>query len=117
MGHQVINHTRSIVVATHVSVANHFFARLMGLMGKAALPAGHGLWLEPCHDIHSCFMRFPFDALFVDRHGVVHHQIEHMKPWRVSKWVRNGHAVLELPAGTIAQTGTQPGDHLELQPK
>jgi uncharacterized membrane protein (UPF0127 family) len=114
-GKQAFNVTRQSVVATDVRMADHYFSRLMGLMGKPGLPAGHGLWITPCSDIHSCFMRFEFDAIFVDKQHKVLHLVERMKPWRVSKIVRGSKAVLELPAGAVAESGTQLGDLIELQ--
>jgi uncharacterized membrane protein (UPF0127 family) len=115
MGKQIINTSRQTLVAREVESADSYFKRLKGLMFRAELPPQHGLWIVPCFDIHSCFMRFRFDAIFVDKTLKVLHTIESMKPWRVSKLVRGGHAVLELPAGTIADTQTQVGDQLAWQ--
>ncbi len=112
---QAFNATRQSVVAAKVYMANHFFSRLMGLMGKPGLPPDQGLWIVPCADIHSCFMRFEFDAIFVDKQHKVLHLVERMKPWRISKLVRGGHAVLELPAGAVAASGTEIGDLIELR--
>jgi uncharacterized membrane protein (UPF0127 family) len=111
----VVNTTQRTTVAEHVSVADTVLSRLIGLMGKPGLPNGHGLWITPCADIHSCFMRFAFDAVFVNADGQVVHLIEAMKPWRVSKFVRGGKAVLELPAGAIQHSHTQLGDLLVLE--
>lgn len=115
MGKQVINTTRGTLVAVELEIADSYFKRLKGLMGRPGLSPQHGLWIVPCSDIHSCFMRFEFDAVFVDKTNQVLHLVESMKPWRISKFVRGGHAVLELPAGTIAKTGTAVGDRLEIR--
>lgn len=115
MGRQVVNITRQSVVAKDVTTADNYFKRLMGLMGKPGLPEHAGLWIVPCNDIHSFFMRFEFDAIFVDKQNTVLHLVERMKPWRISKFVKGGRAVLELPAGTIAATQTQVGDQIELR--
>jgi len=115
MGKQAINVTRQSVVAAEVRMADNYFSRLMGLMGKPSLPPKQGLWILPCSDIHSCFMRFEFDAIFVNKQHQVLHLVERMKPWRISKFVKGGHAVLELPAGAIAESGTQIGDLIELR--
>ncbi len=114
MGKQAVNVTRQTVIATEVRMADNYFSRLLGLMGKPGLPPSTGLWIVPCNDIHSCFMRFEFDAIFVDKQNTVLYLMERMKPWGFSKWVKGGRAVLELPAGTIAATGTQVGDQIEL---
>ena len=81
-------------------------------MGRPGLPGGHGEWITPCNQIHSCWMRFVFDALFLDETYRVLHVAEHMNPWRISKWVRGGRIVLELPAGTVSETHTAIGDQL-----
>jgi len=103
------------VVAAEVRMADNYFSRLMGLMGKPGLSPQQGLWILPCCDIHSFFMRFEFDAIFVNKQHQVLHLVERMKPWRISKFVKGGHAVLELPAGAIAESGTQVGDVIELR--
>jgi uncharacterized membrane protein (UPF0127 family) len=95
----------------------------MGLMGRATLPAGDGLWLPGSNGIHMMFMRFPIDAVFVgkpDGTGLrrvvsVHRRL---RPWTgVVWWVRGGHGVLELPAGTIDASGTEVGDQIEMVPR
>lgn len=115
MGKQIINTTRQTLVALEVEMADTYWRRLKGLMFRSGLPAHHGLWIVPCADIHSCFMRFPFDALFVDKELKVLHLAENMKAWRISKIVKGGHAVLELPGGTIAASQTEIGDQLAWQ--
>lgn len=115
MGRQVLNLTQNTLVAVDVRMADNVFKRFCGLMGKPGLPPFHGLWIVPCNDIHSCFMRFEFDAIFVDKENRVLHLVERMKPWRVSKFVKGGRAVLELPAGTIEASRTQIGDILEIR--
>ncbi len=112
---RAINTTKNLVVAEHVKMADNYFSRLKGLMGAPGLPEGHGLWITPCADIHSCFMRFEFDAIFVDQEGRVVHLIERMKPWRMTPWIKGSKAVLELDGGVIAKTGTALGDTVVLE--
>ena len=88
-------------IATHVTVADTFFARLRGLMFCKELSAGTGLLLVPCPQIHTCFMRFPIDAVFCDKTGKVLFVQENMKPWRWGRFVRGGHYTLELPGGSL----------------
>ena len=82
------------------------------MLGTSSLEAGDGLLIEPCQSIHSFFMQYPFDALFLNRGGRVVHVIHAMKPFRLSRHVFSGHSVLELPAGVIATTGTEKGDQI-----
>ncbi|MBK8191207.1 MAG: DUF192 domain-containing protein [Vampirovibrionales bacterium] len=114
--YQAVNETRQTIVAERVRMANTHWTRFWGLMGKPCLPPGDGLWLEPCADIHSFFMRFPFDAAFIDRSGKILRCVEAMRPWRASPWVRGSRVVLELPAGALAQSACQPGDIITLGP-
>jgi uncharacterized membrane protein (UPF0127 family) len=89
------------VLATRLTVAPSSWARFIGLMGRPAMGEGEGLWIEPCNSIHMFFMRFPIDAVFVDREGRVKRVLEGLRPWRVSPIVFGARAVIELPAGTV----------------
>jgi uncharacterized membrane protein (UPF0127 family) len=88
--------------------------RLRGLLGRSGLPAGEGLLLTPAPGIHTAFMRFPIDALFLDRNLRVLDIVERLRPWRVAS-ERRARAVLELPAGECARRGVHVGDRLELR--
>ncbi len=74
---------------------------------------GHALWIVPCESVHTCGMKFPIDVLYLDRKKRVRKLRSVMTPWRLSfcLWA---HSVLELPAGVIEHTKTQPGDQLIL---
>lgn len=85
----------------------------MGLMGRKGLPPGSGLYIPGCQSIHSFFMRFAFDAVFIDKQRQVVHLMHAMRPWRFSRMVWKAEGVVELPAGALARTDTRPGDYLE----
>jgi uncharacterized membrane protein (UPF0127 family) len=70
------------------------------------------MWLEPCTSVHTFFMRYPIDVLFVDASGVAIGR-QTLAPWRISRWYRKSRRVLELAAGTLEKTGTQVGDCIE----
>lgn len=110
----VYNVTRGRALAKDVESAFTFWRRLKGLLGRRTLSQGSGLLIKPCNSIHSFFMRFPFDALFLDDSMVVVYIIERMPPFRISPLIRNAKAVLELPAGTVSFTGTSIGDRLAI---
>lgn len=112
---RAVNTTKNVMIAKHVRVADNFLSRLKGLMGVPGLPEGHGLWIVPCADIHSCFMRFEFDAIFMDHGGKVVHLVERMKPWRMTPWIKGSKVVLELDGGVIDKTGTELGDIVVLE--
>ncbi len=89
------------VFAENLKMNNTFFSRLIGLMFKKDLPAGSGIVLKPCKQIHTCFMRFNIDVIFLDENLQVLHFIENMKPWRLSPLFLKALYTVELPAGTI----------------
>jgi uncharacterized membrane protein (UPF0127 family) len=109
----VKNISRNTLLAEKCILARTFFSRLLGLQFKKNLPSGCGLLITPCKSIHTFFMRFPIDAVFVDKNNTVLHIREGIKPWRVSKVVLDARSVLELPNGAVSATGTKVGDKLE----
>lgn len=108
------NTARNSILAESCRKAGSFTARLKGLMGVRSLPVGSGLLLCPCNSIHMFFMKIPLDIIFIDSGNIVVHVIQHIRPWRISPLIRKAAAVIELPAGTIAESRTVPGDLLEL---
>ncbi len=111
---KAINHTRKTCLAHSVIMADSFFPRLKGLLGKPRLNPGWCLVLKPCKSVHTVLMRFSIDVLFLDRHGRALRLISHMPPFRLSGIVRDSHLAVELPAGTLAASGTKVGDIIKL---
>lgn len=73
---------------------------------------GEGLWLVPCESIHTFFMRFPIDLIYLDRHHRVKRVRTAVSPWRLSVCF-SAHSVIELPGGTLLDRQTEAGDQLE----
>lgn len=96
------------VGGVQVRVARSFGARLVGLLGRGALAPEQALLLVPCDNVHTFFMRFAIDVVFVDRDGVVLAVVPRLAPWRVAA-ARRAHACLELAAGVAAVLGLEPG--------
>jgi hypothetical protein len=111
---RVRNLTKGVSLAEHAEVANTSAKRRTGLLKHKSLPRGSGLWLVPCEGIHTIGMKFPIDALFLNRDRRVVKIRPGMGKWRLalSLWA---HSVLELPAGATAETGTTVGDQLEVE--
>jgi uncharacterized protein len=109
----IVNLTRGDCVCVS-ELADGPLTRMRGLMGRRGLPAGEGLLISPAPAIHTAFMRFPIDALFLDRNLRVLDIVERLRPWRVAS-KRNARAVLELSAGECARRGVEVGDRLELR--
>lgn len=112
----VANLTRRHCVGSRVRLANHWWTRLRGLLGRRPLAEGEGLMLVPCRAVHMFGMRYPVDVLFVDGSGGVVATYHQLAPGSRSKWHRSAIAALEVPAGTLAMTQTQPGDSLMWYP-
>lgn len=96
-------------------VANNPWSRLVGLMGRSGLPKGGGLLIERSRSIHTHFMRFPIDVLFMGTDDRVVDLEPEMRPWKIRMAGRGARYVVELPAGTLRRTGTEIGDQLEVQ--
>ncbi len=111
---EVFNATRKARVSAFAGRADTFSARLFGLIPRRFLGEDEGLWLEPCAMIHMCFMRFPIDAVFLDKDLKVLRVIDGLRPWRVSPWVFGARGVLELPAGRC-RGRVEEGDLLEFR--
>ena len=93
-----------------VAVADTACQRARGLMGKPPLGHGRGLFLAPCSAIHTCFMRFDLDLIFVSRDFRVVRSMPSVAPWRVAWGGREAWAVLELQAGWFPLGQLMPGN-------
>ena len=112
---QVSNLTRRTVLATHMELADSGPKRNKGLLGREGLAPGEGLWIVPCESVHTFFMQFPIDLVYLDRDHRIKKLRNAVPPWRLSACL-TAHSILELPAGVISNTQTQPGDTLEFSP-
>jgi uncharacterized membrane protein (UPF0127 family) len=109
------NATRNAPVATKVEKADTPASRSKGLLGRESLPADEGLWIVPCPMIHTFFMKFPIDVLFLDADLTVRRVMEDLRPWRLSPWVLSARSVLELKGGTL-KGSVRVGDRIEMRP-
>lgn len=94
------------------SVAQTMWSRAVGLLNHATLPLEEGLLIRPCNNVHTFFMRFPIDVVFLDAESRVL-GIRSLKPWRVSPIVWKAKSVLELAAGVAQAKGLRVGEKLE----
>ena len=112
---RVTNVTRGTVLATALEVADSGPKRNKGLLGRTGLDAGEGLWIIPCESVHTFFMKFPIDLVYLDRKHRIKKVCDSVPAWRLSVCL-SAHSILELPAGTIRNTRTERGDTLEFEP-
>jgi len=112
---RIDNLTRGQTLVSAGRAADTFWAGLRGLIGHQPLQPGEGLLIVPSNSIHTHFMGFAIDVLYVDREQRVVALDREMAPWRFGRIHRRAHFVIELPSGTIAAGGAQVGDQLRVQ--
>ncbi len=95
-------------------VADSFWLRLRGLLGRPALQPGEGMLIRPCSSVHTCFMGYPLDLVFLDEGCRVLRARKALPPFRFTLGPQGSHCVLELPAGGIDTLGVREGDTLRV---
>jgi uncharacterized protein len=110
------NRTRTTYLATELLIARTHWSRFRGLMATdaARFRRGQGLWIVPCHGVHTLAMRFPIDAVYLDQERIVIHIEQGLKPWRMAAIRVLATSVLELPTGTVIDTRTELGDQVDI---
>lgn len=98
-------------------LAERFAHRLLGYMGRPVPPAGQGIYLRPCAAIHTCFMRFPIDAIFLDRQLCVTRIVRRIPPFRIVIGGRAADGVIEIPSGNKEINTLAAGDRLAILPR
>ena len=113
----VRNARNNQVLVNELEIANSIFTRIVGLMGRPTLVEGRGLLIKRSgNSIHTFFMRFSIDLVFVNSKGQIKYLVRNMKPWKLAiapVFLRTD--CLELPAGTIDKTNTKTGDYLSVE--
>ena len=99
------------IVCERCLLAETALTRMRGLLGRRQLPSGEGILLKPASSVHMAFMRFPIDAVFLDRELRVVKVASDLRPWRAAG-SRGAKAVLEIPAGEAERRGVTVGDRL-----
>lgn len=102
------------VLVERLEIARSTRDRMRGLLGRDSLPSGGGMLIERCSSIHTFFMKFPIDVIFLDRDGAARKVVADLGPWRLaSAW--GAQDVVELPAGTLSRMPVCPGDALRIE--
>jgi uncharacterized protein len=112
--YQVTNARTNRIVATEVVEAKGAWASFKGLMFRSSMPADHGMLFRPARGIHTNFMRFPIDLVFLDKENRVKKVREAMKPWRYD--FSSAAGVIEMNAGAARANGIAVGDQLHFTP-
>ena len=119
MARKLLNKSKNVEVAHTLHEARSFWQRTKGLLGEKTMPNGSALLIQgsrfiPCNSIHTLFMRFAIDAVFVDRHLVVKAVYQDLVPWRLTWPAVGASSVFELPAGTLKKASVEIGDQLHV---
>lgn len=112
---KIINTSSNTLLAENASIAESLFSRIKGLLGRSSLGANEALIIKSCNSIHTFFMRFAIDVIFLDRDNRVVGLKENMPPFRVTPIYYRAIQVVELPAYTISRTKTQLNDRIQLE--
>ena len=108
----IINKTNNKIIANTVYLADTPLKRMQGLLGRRNFKASEAMVIKPCNSIHTFFMRFSIDILFINKGGKVVKCVANIPPFRLSPLSLSSRFVVELPAGTIQSTNTKEGDQI-----
>ena len=114
---RVVNTTRGRELGDRVILADWVWPRLRGLIARPRIGSGEGLMIVPCRGVHMYMMTYPIDVALMDRDGAVVALYRELAPGARTRWHADAHHALELPAGTLAGTGTAPGDRILWEPQ
>lgn len=111
---EVRNAERGALLGDRVGVADGFWTRLRGLLGRPPLEEGEGLWIVPSRGVHMYGMKQPLDVALLDEERRVVATYHELEPWKRTRVHRDARSALELAPGTLARTGTEEGDRLDV---
>lgn len=107
---KIINKQKNTTLAENAIIADTIFKRMKGLLGYKEIKKGNALILNPCNSIHTFFMQFPIDVLFLNKNNQVIKIIYSIKPFRLTNIYLSSKIAIEFPSGTIKSSQTQKGD-------
>ncbi|MBC85758.1 MAG: hypothetical protein CL677_01155 [Bdellovibrionaceae bacterium] len=111
---QLINTSKdNRVIADNLSIAETFIDRGVGLLGKKTMQSGEALWIKNCFDVHTFFMSFPIDVVFLDKEMKVKDVRKNLRPWRMA-FSPGSNSVIEFFGGTVKDEHLTVGDQLNV---
>ncbi len=111
---RIRNRTRNTELGNAIEIADSSAQRRTGLLKRSGLERGEGLWIVPCESVHTFFMKFAIDLVYLDKKHKVRKVRHAVKPWRMSLCL-TAHSIVELPPGAAQASGTLAGDELEIE--
>ncbi len=103
---------QGVIIVPKLQMAASVWQRSAGLLGKKSLDTDYGMWIAPCGSIHTFFMKFAIDVVFINGKGEVTHIIPDLQPWRIGAAPAKTRAALELPAGACSRIGLKVGSRV-----
>ena len=113
---RIRNKTKETIIVENAIMGDTFWRRLIGLMGKAELEDNSGIILTPCNSVHTMFMRFPIDVIFLNNKLEVLLIKQNLRPWSISPIVAGAKYVLEVNVGKTLESRTEVGDTIDFLP-
>ena len=110
----LIKKYNSAVLLSDLKIADHLWSRLKGLLGTNSLDINQGLWIHNCNSVHTFFMKYPIDCIFLDSKLRVTRVITNIRPGRLVLPDWKSKSVVEANAGTALSLNLQPGDELDV---
>lgn len=111
----IYNSTQNNLIADNIKVAENFFTRSVGLLSRKSISESEALIIKPCCSVHTFFMKFAIDILFVSASGEVIALYENISPWRILPIHLNSKYVIELSAGSISRKRISNGDIIRVE--
>ena len=112
---KLYNSTQNCLIADEVKIADNFISRTIGLISKKEILEPEGLLIKPCCSIHTFFMKFDIDVLFVNRKNEIIALYENVKPWKILPIHLTSQYVVELPTGIISSKQIFKGNILKYE--
>lgn len=109
----LINKDYNTVISENLTVADTYFKRLKGLMFTKNLPPQNALQIIPCSEIHTFFMNYSLDVLYLDDNNSIVYLDEKLKPGKIGRYVKNAKSVIELPEGKIKEANIKVGQTVQ----
>jgi uncharacterized protein len=111
---KTLNNEKAELLIENLEIAESFFARAQGLLGRKNLSAQNALWIKPCNNIHTFFMKFTIDCVFVNKNNKVEKVFSQVVPFRIKGPVWKANSVIEFSEGFIEKWNIQAGDQLHV---
>lgn len=112
---KIINKTKQTIIAQEAEMADTFFSRMKGLLGRKQFTLEQALVITRCQSVHMFFMHFPIDVVFVNQRQCVVGIVQNLKPFQLSPIFWGADYVIELPLGSVAGSKISKGDQIEWQ--